>query len=142
MKTRSHRKNMLKKRASGILCHISSLPSAYGVGDFGPQAYKFADFLVRAKQSFWQMLPLNRPAIEIPHSPYCCLSAFGGDVLFISPEMLYQQGLLTKEQIMHRPAAAGQRVDYKRVITFKKKLLHLAYENFKVKKARSAYERF
>ena len=50
---------MTQKRASGLLLHITSLPSKYGIGDLGPQAYKFADFLARAKQKFWQMLPLN-----------------------------------------------------------------------------------
>ena len=61
---------MIKRRASGILLHITSLPSPPGIGDMGPSAYTFADFLAEAKQSFWQMLPLNPPGPASRNSPY------------------------------------------------------------------------
>jgi len=89
----------MKKRASGILLHVTSLPSKYGIGDFGPEAYKFADFLKRANQTYWQMLPLNYTTPYAAHSPYSCVSAFAGNPLLISPELLCRRGLLTKSDI-------------------------------------------
>jgi len=80
-----------KKRASGILLYISSLPSKYGIGDFGPQAYEFADFLVRAGQRYWQILPINQIGQKGNFSPYNCLSAFAGNSLLISPELLVHE---------------------------------------------------
>src|SRR5215208_3985704 len=83
---------MLRNRASGILLHPSSLPSRGGIGDLGPAAYDFADFLVSAKQTLWQLLPLN--PIGIGNSPYSSTSAFAGNVLLISLERLAERGLL------------------------------------------------
>src|SRR5512137_1515030 len=97
-----------KKRASGILLHITSLPSRYGIGDFGPEAYKFADFLKDSKQHYWQVLPLNPPAaVKNTWSPYDCLSAFAGNSILISPELLYRDGLLTKKEKQTRFASAS-----------------------------------
>ncbi len=82
-------------RASGILLHISSLPSKYASGNLGLDAYKFVDFLYKSRQTLWQILPFN-----IPHasgSPYSARSSFGGNPDFISPELLVKDGLLTKE---------------------------------------------
>src|SRR5512140_1228589 len=103
---------MIKRRASGILLHITSLPSAYGIGDLGPAAYKFADFLAESRQSFWQVLPLNPSCLSSNNSPYSSLSAFAGNTLFISPEKLLEDGLLTKEQIA-TPADMGEKIDYR-----------------------------
>ena len=80
---------MIKQRASGILLHVTSLPSKYGIGDLGPEAYKFADFLADAKQRYWQVLPLGPTSAKSGCSPYDCLSAFAGNTLLISPELLY-----------------------------------------------------
>jgi 4-alpha-glucanotransferase len=90
---------MGKHRSSGVQLHITSLPSKYGIGDFGPEAYKFADFLTKAGQNYWQVLPLNQVSSKYNYSPYSGLSAFAGNVLLISPELLYQRGLLTKKDI-------------------------------------------
>ncbi len=130
---------MIKKRASGLLLHITSLPSKYGIGDLGPQAYKFVDFLAKAKQSYWQTLPLNPPTID---SPYSCLSAFAGNTLFISPDSLYRHNLLTKTDIQSTPALPAACVDYRRAISYKTKLLNIAYKRFKAAPADSAYELF
>ena len=89
----------MNKRASGLLLHITSLDGKYGIGDLGPQAYHFADFLSRAKQSYWQILPLNPPHSYTNISPYNCLSAFAGNTSLISPELLYKEGYLKKEDI-------------------------------------------
>lgn len=78
---------------SGILLHISSLPSSYGIGDFGKEAYKFADFLKASKQKYWQILPLNPPGED--NSPYQAFSAFAGNPYFIDLDALYEQGLIS-----------------------------------------------
>ena len=85
-------KPTLGKRASGILLHPTSLPGPYGIGDLGPEAYKFADFLVAAGQSLWQVLPLGPTGYG--DSPYACYSAFAGNTLLISPDQLIKEGLL------------------------------------------------
>ena len=77
-------------RLSGVLLHVTSLPSYGGVGDFGPAAYAFVDFLAAAKQRLWQVLPLSPTGYG--GSPYSALSAFAGNPLFISLERLVQEG--------------------------------------------------
>ncbi len=79
-------------RASGILLHPTSLPGPFGIGDLGPEAYRFVDFLVAAGQSLWQVLPLGPTGYG--DSPYACYSAFAGNTLLISPEQLIAEGLL------------------------------------------------
>jgi 4-alpha-glucanotransferase len=122
-------------RKSGLLLHITSLASKYGIGDFGPEAYRFADFLGRSKQRCWQVLPVNPPDIRTnppaTYSPYDSLSAFAGNSSLISPELLYQQGLLMKSEIQNHPAFAETRVEYTKVISYKTKLLNAAYERFR-----------
>jgi 4-alpha-glucanotransferase len=80
-------------RASGILLHPTSLPGRFGIGDLGDQAYRFADFLVDSGQSVWQVLPLGPTGYG--DSPYACYSAFAGNTLLISPEKLFEEGLLS-----------------------------------------------
>jgi len=121
----------MKKRASGILLHITSLPSKYGIGDFGPEAYKFADFLRRASQNYWQILPLNYTTPKAAHSPYSCVSAFAGNPLLISPELLCRRGLLTKSDIKDVPGLPQASVDYTKVTAYKKRLFQIAFRRFK-----------
>ena len=131
------------KRASGILLHISSLPSKYGIGDFGPQAYKFADFLAAGRQSYWQVLPLNPPTLrKNPYSPYNCLSAFAGNTFLISPELLYKEGFLVKNDIRRMPKFRKDKVSYKTVIPYKNKLLNKAYGAFRNKPKPADFDRF
>jgi len=87
----------LKKRASGLLLHITSLPSGYGIGDLGHQAYDFIDFLKKSGQSYWQILPLNPTSRKKKYSPYASFSAFGANTLLISPSRLYEDGFLNKK---------------------------------------------
>jgi len=68
----------MDKRSSGILMHITSLPSRFGIGDLGPEAYHFADFLIETKQTYWQVLPLNPTSLISGNSPYASYSAFAG----------------------------------------------------------------
>ncbi|HBG25517.1 MAG: 4-alpha-glucanotransferase [Planctomycetes bacterium GWF2_41_51] len=115
----------MTKRASGILLHITSLPSGYGIGDFGPQAYKFADFLKQSAQTYWQILPLTPPHIDTGLSPYDCLSAFAGNTMLISPDLLYKSGLLKKNDIAQIPDFQGSEVFH-----YKTKILNIAVSKF------------
>lgn len=85
---------MLHQRSSGLLLHISSLPSAFGIGDLGPEAYHFADFLQASGQTYWQILPLTPVDPGAGFSPYSSPSAFAGNILFISLEKLAEEGWL------------------------------------------------
>jgi 4-alpha-glucanotransferase len=132
----------VKTRASGILLHISSLPSEYGIGDFGSEAYKFADFLHKAKQCYWQILPVNQISYKGSYSPYDCLSAFAGNTLFISPELLVKDGLLSRKDIRNKPSFSKTKVNYPQAASFKKRILNIAYENFSAKKTCKKYQQF
>ena len=79
-------------RSAGILLHPTSLSTPYGIGDLGPKAYHFLGFLKSAGQGFWQILPIGPTGYA--DSPYQCLSAFAGNPLLISPDLLIQQGLV------------------------------------------------
>ena len=127
-------------RAGGILAHISSLPGKYGIGDLGPQAYRFADKLARAKQRYWQVLPLNPPAGGL--CPYHCLSAFAGNSLLISPELLLRDGLLTRKDLSDGPKFPSTKVDVDAVRSYKSRLFSAAYERFKGKGKRARYRQF
>ena len=118
------------KRRSGILCHITSLPSAFGIGDLGPEAYRFVDFLKSAGQSVWQTLPVCPPAHN--HSPYSCYSAFAGNPLLISPESLADDGLLSKQAVdSYRQEISEQCVDFAAAEQSRKSLLAQAFKNFR-----------
>ena len=79
-------------RASGVLLHVTSLPSRYGIGDVGPGAYAWVDRLHEAGQSWWQALPLGPTGYG--NSPYQCLSSFAGNEFLVSPDWLVEDGLL------------------------------------------------
>ncbi|HZI61433.1 MAG TPA: 4-alpha-glucanotransferase [Pyrinomonadaceae bacterium] len=91
-------------RSSGILLHPTSLPGPFGIGDLGPEAYQFVDFLVKGGQSLWQVLPLGPTGYG--DSPYACYSAFAGNTLLISPEKLISEGLLDSA-LPVRPLSLG-----------------------------------
>jgi len=118
----------MNKRGSGILLHITSLPSPYGIGDLGPGAYAFADFLAENRQSYWQVLPLSPTAEAYGNSPYSSVSTFAGNTLLISPDLLFRDGLVPADAIDSRPAFPEGRCDYARAIPYKERLLTLAYE--------------
>jgi 4-alpha-glucanotransferase len=118
---------MFKKRASGILLHISSIPTDYGIGDVGPSAHKFVDFLKRAGQNYWQILPLNYTMAKTNFSPYNCFSAFAGNPLLISPDLMYRDGLLRRDELRDLPDFPDAKVDYRRVSSLKSKLFDKAF---------------
>src|SRR5258705_10269170 len=94
-------------RASGILLHVTSLPSPYGIGDLGPSAFAWVDRLARAGQSWWQALPLGPTGYG--NSPYQPLSSFAGNVLLISPDQMVRDGLLRASDLdgVSFPAGGG-----------------------------------
>ena len=130
-------------RASGILLHISSLPSAYGIGDLGPQAYAFIDFLNDSGQKYWQVLPINPTDGINAHSPYSCSSAFAGNPLLISPQVLVIDEHLISKDINVVPSFPRTSIDYDRVKDYKDRLLHQAYLRWsKAKEKDEAYDIF
>lgn len=116
-------------RASGVLLHPTSLPSNYGIGDLGATAYKFVDFLERAKQTYWQVLPLGPTGYG--DSPYQCFSAFAGNTNMIAPELLADEGFLTRDEINQKPDFPVGRVDFGKLYDWKNWILGLAYERFR-----------
>jgi len=131
-------------RAAGILLHITSLPSRGGVGDFGPAAYQFADFLASARQGLWQVLPLG--PLGYGNSPYSATSAFAGNPLLISLERLAAQGWIESRKLddakFLSPAPESGFVEYDRVFAAKMPLLFEAARNFLRTAAGSARQRF
>ncbi len=117
----------------GILMHISSLPSKYGIGDFGKEAFRFVDFLKSANQSFWQILPQNPTGFG--DSPYQSASAFAGNPYFIDIDTLFEEGLLEKEEIESYFFGKDQeRVDYEKIFFYRYPLLRCAFLRFKKNK--------
>jgi 4-alpha-glucanotransferase len=115
------------ERASGLLLHITSLPSYGGIGDLGPAAYEFADFLAAAKQRLWQVLPLGPTGYG--NSPYAALSAFAGNPLLISLEKLSDWGWIDGARISDLPGRSGN-VRFHEVAEKKPPLLQEAARNF------------
>ena len=116
-----------RARGSGLLLHPTSLPGPYGVGDLGPVARQWVDDLARARQSWWQMLPLAPPGAG--DSPYQAYSAFAGNPLLVSPVDLLADGLLERKDLAGATFPPGQ-VDFARAGAFKDRLLARAWENF------------
>lgn len=125
------------KRGCGILLHITSLPSSFGIGDLGSGAYRFADFLSETKQSFWQVLPLNPTNVVRGNSPYSSTSAFASNPLLISPEYLVKEGFLSGSDLKDALTFYEERVDYQTVMKYKGSLFRIAYQNFNEKGKRS-----
>ncbi len=123
----------MERRGSGILLHITSLLSSYGIGDLGPGAYGFVNFLSEADQIYWQILPLNRTCTAYGNSPYSSFSAFAGNPLLISPELMVEDGILLKSDIEEHPTFPKERVNYRAVTKYKDKILGIAYERNKEK---------
>lgn len=119
-----------KRRRSGILAHISSLPSPYGIGDIGTSSHAFLDFLADSGQSCWQFLPLNPTNDLFDNSPYMSSSAFAGSPLLISPDLLYAEGLISRESLHTHPLFSPYTTDFKSVRAFKSRLLAEAFQTF------------
>jgi len=118
----------MNQRSSGILLHPTSLLNIYPIGDLGPAANVFADFMVQSGQRWWQMLPIG-PVGE-DNSPYQSRSAFAGNPLLVSPDRLMKRGLLSRENIAPSHAVSEGRVDYAAAVNLKLQWLRKAFENF------------
>ena len=116
------------KRSSGLLLHPTSLPGPFGIGEISIEAYKWIDFLVEARQSVWQILPLGPTGYG--NSPYQTTSVFAGNPLLIDPARLVSEGYLSQSDLDHAPAFSGQEVEFDKVIDWKIPLLLSAYERF------------
>ena len=117
------------ERSSGILLHPTSLPGRYGVGDLGPEAFEFADFLAAAGQRWWQMLPVGPPGAGF--SPYDSPSAFAGSPLLISLQALSEEGLLKKSEIQPpKTLASARSAAYAAAANFKDSKLRIAFQRF------------
>jgi len=118
------------KRSSAVLLHITSLPSKYGIGDMGETAYKFIDFLQASGHRYWQLLPLNPTDEMFGHSPYSSNSAFAGNPLLISPQILVTDGFLTTEEIDHDIDFQKGKVEFDKVSDYKFLILEKAFQKF------------
>src|SRR4030065_427790 len=98
------------QRQSGILLHPTSLPGPFGIGDFGPQARAWVDFLADAGQTLWQILPLNPTGYG--DSPYQCFSDAAGNASLLSPECMAEEGLLSPADVRDPPAFPEGAADF------------------------------
>jgi 4-alpha-glucanotransferase len=116
------------ERASGIILHPTSLPGPYGIGDLGPQAHRWLEFLANSGCKLWQILPLGPTGYG--DSPYQCFSAFAGNPYLVSPEALAQDGLLSADDLEDLPDFPQTQVDFGQVIPWKLSLLDKAFSRF------------
>jgi 4-alpha-glucanotransferase len=129
-------------RSSGVLLPIFSLPSRFGIGDLGPGAFRFVDFLHAAGQRIWQILPLNPTEAASGHSPYHSVSCFAFNPLLISPESLAAEGLIDPADLNPPICPPEDRTDYAATVTFKRYLLEKACQRFQMGVPDSGYTRF
>ena len=117
-------------RSAGVLMHITSLPSHYGIGDFGKEALLFADFLSRSRQKYWQLLPLNPTESGMGHSPYSSISSMAGNTLLLCPELIAKDGLLDKSELKDYHLPKKDTVDFEQAEKNKELLFAKAFQNF------------
>ena len=130
----------MTERQSGVLMHISSLPGKYGIGSFGKSAYDFVDFLVRSKQTYWQILPLGPTSYG--DSPYQSFSAFAGNTHFLDFDQFVQEGLLTTEELAGNWGEDATTVDYALIYERRRPILEKVVQRFLEKEDLSDYHRF
>lgn len=127
-------------RACGTLAHPTSFPTAFGIGDLGPSARDFIQFLVETDQTLWQILPLSPTGYG--NSPYASYSAFAGNHFLISPEVLFEKQLITEEEMTNARLPEGIRVYYEESFARKRVLLETAFKRFQDRKNPDEQQRF
>ncbi|TWR31530.1 malto-oligosyltrehalose synthase [Mucilaginibacter pallidiroseus] len=120
--------NSDNKRSAGVLLHITSLPSKFGIGDFGTEARQFADLLSKSYQRCWQILPLNAVSATDSFSPYSAISSQAGNVMLISPALLVEEGLLTTTDLSVVETQISGFVDFDTAESIKQTLLDRAWD--------------
>jgi len=118
----------MNQRASGILLHITSLPSQLGIGDLGASALEFIDLLSQASQKYWQILPLNPTELAYGNSPYSCPSAFAGNPLLINLDLMEEDGYLSGSDLADKPEFPKNYVNFKKAASYKIALFKTAFE--------------
>jgi malto-oligosyltrehalose synthase/4-alpha-glucanotransferase len=131
-----------RERTAGILMHITSLPSSFGVGDLGPAAYTFVDFLKHARQTYWQILPLSPTSKQNFHSPYSTHSAMAGNALLISPEMLVGYDLLSKNDIVHLQQPVTETADFEAAQQIRIDVFKKSWERFRSSDGSDLHKKF
>ena len=131
---------LIDERASGILAHITSLPSSFGIGDIGHASYRFLDFLEQAGQRFWQFLPVGPTYSFFDNSPYMSCSAFAGSPLLISCELLIEQGYIKPNRIDNLPEFDTHRIRYDQITSFKGTIIEEAFALCKHKKEEAFFQ--
>ena len=122
----------MNQRSSGVLLHPSSLFNQYPIGDIGPIARCFVDFLSTSGLSLWQMLPIGPSGVD--DCPYQSMSAFGGNPLLVSPDRLVEQGFLKISDIEHYLSLNNGKVDYGAAKEFKTRIYSWVFDKFMSKK--------
>ena len=120
---------MKRTRTAGVILHPTSLPSRFGIGDFGPTAAAYVEWLAGAGASWWQVLPLHPPGPG--DSPYSAISTFAGNELLISPDLLVEDGVLSDAEVAEVPDLPSEWVEFNEVRPFKIGLLRRAYIRFR-----------
>jgi len=134
--------SLMEQRKSGLLLHMTSLPSIYGIGDMGPGAFQFADFLAESGQRIWQILPLNPTDPAHGNSPYSSISAFGCNPLLISLELLVRQGFLEQKDLDSFPDFPEGYIDYNTIVPLKKQLFSRIHDNIRAQELPEDYQHF
>lgn len=130
-------------RSSGLLLHITSLPSPYGIGDIGSEAHNFLQFLKDSGHTYWQLLPVNPTDEKFNFSPYSSYSAFAGNPLLISPQLLENDGFIDLKVFPLPKKISAEKAHFKEAQKYKEALLDAAFDMFqKEKKWNSAFFEF
>ncbi len=132
----------MSTRSSGVLLHMTCLFNRFGIGDLGPEAYRFADMLAESGQSTWQVLPINPTDLGHGNSPYHSVSAFAGNTLLISPELLCEEGWVDRKEIEKGFSQTDGYIDFPSVVKFKEQLFDQAFERFENSEKPPAFECF
>jgi malto-oligosyltrehalose synthase/4-alpha-glucanotransferase len=133
------------QRGSGILMHVTSLPSSFGIGDLGHEAKRFARFLADTGQSYWQLLPLNPTESDQSHSPYSSVSGLAGNTLLISPDLLVEDGLIEASELKPYMLPTTDHVLFDEAEKSKNAIFERAWQNFKMgefKELKAAFKAF